>query len=746
VVIVIFFLTLFLGNTLAKYNGFTIYGYDFAVFDQTTWNSAHGFLFENSVVEDALNLLGQRFPLILLALAPLYALNDQRILVILPPIAVVFAAFPFYWYARERLGGWLALTVCLAYFISPGIQHLGVGQFYETYLALAFLSLATLFLLRRHYRPLLACLVLTLMCKEEMGFVVTMIGLYMLVAQRQRWLGLAVTIGGLAWSIILIEFVIPSFSQQASYYYFSGSWKDGAGHYDYLGTSVLEIIQTALTRPDLVLQHLLIPAKTDVLLQFFGSLGFLPLLGLPVTALALPTLGYTFLSDLEGQYVLNSHHHAPIYPFLVFGMIVGIERILRWQSNRIPSLRWRQWGIGALVLLIAGLNYYRIMPGTISSSLATVFTPPNAHDALGLAILKQIQPDAKVLTQQEILPHLTQRRGIYLAPFIPCFAWADYVIVDQTRPWYGYQTAMWDSILTKPYLATLVEQDGYILKANRPVEKLETALNLQVGDSLQLIGYSLPQKNPMGGQTLQPVLAWYVSPNAGAYVVRLRLVDAQGHVWAETTREPCQGFAAKSPTSKLLNDDWKLRLPLTMPAGKYSILVSFLDSTRENNLLMRDSQGTTFNGDYPLDTLFIAKNKNSFTAGEVWDITERIYIDMGEMRLIGYTLPRQSLKPSETMQMGVFWRAREKPRGDYAVAVQLRDTTGKVVFEQVSRPANDTYATPLWDVGEVLLDWHDFALPANLATGDYQAVIVLRNIADQTSKGEAALTTISVGK
>jgi hypothetical protein len=106
--------------------------------------------------------------------------------------------------------------------------------------------------------------------------------------------------------------------------------------------------------------------------------------------------------------------------------------------------------------------------------------------------------------------------------------------------------------------------------------------------------------------------------------------------------------------------------------------------------------------------------------------------------------PRQTITPGELLQVGLYRRARAKPRGDYVVAVQLRDANGRVAFEDASRPAKNTYPTTQWDSGEVLLDWHDFNLPRDLALGTYQIEVVLRDGASGASLGETAVATLSV--
>ena len=49
-----------------------------------------------------------------------------------------------------------------------------------------------------------------------------------------------------------------------------------------------------------------------------------------------------------------------------------------------------------------------------------------------------------------------------------------------------------------------------------------------------------------------------------------------------------------------------------------------------------------------------------------------------------------------------------------------------------------------WTVGEVLLDWHDFDLPRDLAIGSYQIVVVLRNADTGVTLGETFISPLSV--
>ncbi len=200
-------------------------------------------------------------------------------------------------------------------------------------------------------------------------------------------------------------------------------------------------------------------------------------------------------------------------------------------------------------------------------------------------------------------------------------------------------------------------------------------------------------------------------------VVAVRVEDEQGHVWAISERGVGAGQSAVLFT---------LLLAPTMPTGEYRVGFIPNDTT-----------------DVSIGTLPIKKDTRSYTASQL-QIDVPFFVDMREMRLLGFARPPSSIALSEPLQIGLYWRARSKPQGDYVVAVQLRRASGQVVFEQVSRPANDSYPTTEWNAGEVLLDWHDLTLPADFAAGEYTIFAVLRDVLTSEPLGEAHIAPITV--
>jgi uncharacterized membrane protein len=108
-----------------------------------------------------------------------------------------------------------------SYLLFPALQYVNLFEFHEISLSVPLLAFATFFLVRRRYIPFLVCLGLALLVKEEMAFVVSAFGLYVLLIQRKRGLGLGLILFGVIWAVLLLQYVIPFFRGSEGYYYFS---------------------------------------------------------------------------------------------------------------------------------------------------------------------------------------------------------------------------------------------------------------------------------------------------------------------------------------------------------------------------------------------------------------------------------------------------------------------------------------------------------------------------------------------
>ncbi len=736
---------------LGKFNAFSLYGTDFALFDQVIWNTLHGRLLENTIISDAPTLLAQRFSPILFAFVPLYALwHDSRVLVLTPVVAIGSAAVPLYWLARRRLGRPLALSVVLAFWMMPGLQSIGLNIFKEIVLTIPFLMLAMWFLLAQRYKPFFACLILALMCKEEVGLIVAGLGIYIFFIQRRYVFGSVVALLGILWTTILIQIVIPYFHGSASYYYFGTGQYSGSGLYEYLGTSVPEIVTTLVTRPAFVLAHIFTPEKIEILTRMFLPQGIIALVGLENLALALPTLGYTLLSERRGQYIFGSEHYAPVYVFLAVAMVVGMERLLKLANKPNQSetyLKSVRIAIGGWVLMTSAAAYFLYAPGPLSRNFAPHTFIPSPHDQIGVQIARMIPSDAIVVVQSELASHVAQRRYLYLDTIYPCLSGVDYIFADTRRPWYTYREPGWQMLFRSPWFITVVENDGYVLRRRLPDLKLDVPASAQFDRRLMLVGYTIPLTRTLsGGEAVHVLTGWQISQTfVQRYTLEYSVYDRAGHLWVQATHEPCRGIRPTNQwkPGQVNYDDVFLRLPPTMPSGDYTLTLAVYADVNQGALEARDALGRALGTEIEIATLPVSKNKQSFTASELW-IEQPYFVDMGEMRLLGFKPFPTMLQAGQPLALGLYWRARAKPQGDYLVTVQVRDASGNLVIEQSDRPALGTYPTTQWEAGEVLLDWHDLQIPSDTPPGKYHLVVALRESASARVLGEAKIGEISV--
>jgi uncharacterized membrane protein len=748
----IFFL-IFVLIDLRRYETLSFFGDDFAFFNQAIWNSLHGRLLENTAYLDSPTILGHHFSPILLALVPLYVFGTgPRVLSVLPAITITVSAFPLYWFARQQIGRTLALVILVAFFLSPIVQYLGTGPFYEIILATPLLMYAVFFLLRYRYFPFWVCLALALLVKEEIGIMIIGIGIYVALFQRKGVLGLLLASIGLFSALALLLWVIPAFQGGTNYYFWGGSSeRPGLNLYGYLGKNLGEIGMTVITRPDVVFQYVIIESKIEALLYLLLPVGAIPLIGTEIIALALLPLAYILLTDAPWVYSPYTYHYAPVVPFLFFGLVVGVRRIISWvkgKSSASSNVRANRLAVpaavGVFILASSVLSAYVYNQRQSLAILDFNRYPVTEHTARAETIAQMIPDRAVVLAQTELMPLVSERRYAYIMPAIPCLGMADYVFADMERPWYGYRKDIWEDVLRQPIFESVLNQDGYVLRKRT---RSAHVVDVNFGNRMTLLGYTSNLTRTLtGGFIFHPALTWRIDHVMREQYVRIaRVTDEQGHLWAMDEGIAGGGDCTTDRLDEgtVLSDLLRLDLPPTMPGGRYGLSVGLYEKVNGEYLPVVGEQKNITQTEIFMTALAIEKNKASFTASQL-RIEQPLFVDMGEMRFLGSTFFPGAIRSGEEMSVGLYWRARGKPRGDYLVAVQLRDAAGRIVAEQKDRPAAGAYPTTQWSEGEVLLDWHDWVVPATLAPGEYAMQIVLSDAVSGKVLGETALAKISI--
>jgi hypothetical protein len=452
-----------------------------------------------------------------------------------------------------------------------------------------------------------------------------------------------------------------------------------------------------------------------------------------VIVIAFPTLAYILLADSLPVYAPNSFHYAPVVPFLFFGLVIGLRRI-PVSARAAASVFLLTASVGAAFVFNQGHPFAQIDLNRF---------PITAHSARAEPIARTIPPRAAVLAQSELMPLVSTRQSAYVMSSLPCLGLADYLLADVQRPWYAYRQTQWDQALQSPIFESVLAQDGYILKQRvAPAQKVD----LNFANRMTLIGFTSNTRGTLiGGVTIQPTLTWRVNRASREPLVRVaRLTDEQGHSWLVDESAP--GGAGCAPdvlrAEMLVSDPLRFALPPTMPRGVYRLSVGLQNKTTREYLALLGRPQTSAEENF-VTTFQIEKNTASIPASQLV-IELPLFVDLGETRFLGTTFLPEKIAPGDTLVVGLYWRARAKPQGDYFVAVQARDATGRVIAEQKTRPVNGAYPTTRWVEGEVLLDWHDLVLPNALAPGAYTLHVALNDAASGALIGETMFAKISI--
>jgi uncharacterized membrane protein len=461
--------TLFSVLSVARHYAFHTSAYDLAMYDQAVWNTSQGRWFEINLLEDTMpgltNKLGDHVEPILLPLAALYRIrSNPDVLLIVQAIALAALTGPLFYTARHLTGSGAMAGVAVALYLAhPATWNALLFDFHPVTLGAAFLMYALWALIRGRRAACLVCAALAMACKEQVGLMVAMLGVYAVLFHKpERRLGLILIVAGLAWSAIAFAVVIPAFQPSGASYYLN--------RYGRLGTTIGEILLAPILKPGVVWSLLTNPNRIAYYGDLLLPLGGLPLLGAELILPALPDIALNTLSAFAPARTLDAHYAVMIAPFLILAAVWGADRLARRFNRRIAR---------ATILALAGVwlaasmavyhldRYQTFLP--ISDRYLPTYTA-QPRDTTGLRLAGEIPADAVVSAQFNLVPHVSQRQRAHIFPRVED---ADYIFLDlqgEIEPFETqaeYQVAV-DSLRSDPAWNVTIEQEGFILLRSRP--------------------------------------------------------------------------------------------------------------------------------------------------------------------------------------------------------------------------------------------------------------------------------------
>jgi uncharacterized membrane protein len=389
-----------------RHNHFGSFGFDLGIYDQAIWLYSR-FKVPYSTIKGMI-VLADHFSPTLILLAPLYWVWDNvKILLIFQAFIACLGAYPIYLLAKEVLKSTLfGLILAFAYLAYFGLQFGLTFDFHPVTVAAGVLAWLFYFLHRKQFASLILGLILLVGLKEDMPLVAAVFGLFAIGKYRLVRFGIISILLSSFYFFLVTHYFIPALSDRGFLYKPEipltplGWWR-------------------AFTQP---------PMKLKTLLLSFLPLSFLPLLSPPVMILILAHFAENFPGTaLLGRWGIFLHYRTILAPIMAVGTIFGINN-LKIMTEKFLGRRFSKRIVGLTtlsVLVLTVLAQYGLhLP--LNSLAKKDFYLTKIWMKDNQELLSKIPREASVATQNNLAPHLSHRKKIYM--FLPGerdFSWTD---------------------------------------------------------------------------------------------------------------------------------------------------------------------------------------------------------------------------------------------------------------------------------------------------------------------------------
>lgn len=370
-------------------------GFDLGIYDQVAWQMSQGLEPRSTLID--LHHMGNHGAWMFYAIAPLYWLAPSvHWLFLTQALGLILTAWPL-WHLGVQAGlkpreRWL---ICGLWWLQPVVFNVNLFDFHPETWAMPLLALA-IWANRAERRWLwLMALFAAMGCRDGLSLIVLGLALEQAYRRRWRWAVEALVVGG-GWLLFLAKGLYPILNHGAGpaalsrYFHLCKGTCEGVG----------DILRSTLLDP-----MVLLSALDWVNILFYLFLLSLPLAfywrrsSLPFLAATLPLLAANILSSVSAQQDLTHQYNLPIAVLLVVASLDGLTADLRqgrlWLTRRLwfcyfwATLSWA---------LLAKPGYF------FGHYLSRVDQVRPAQE-----LIRRIPPDAAVLTNSHLFPHLSHR-------------------------------------------------------------------------------------------------------------------------------------------------------------------------------------------------------------------------------------------------------------------------------------------------------------------------------------------------
>jgi hypothetical protein len=216
----------------------------------------------------------------------------------------------------------------------------------------------------------------------------------------------------------------------------------------------------------------------------------------------------------------------------------------------------------------------------------------------------------------------------------------------------------------------------------------------------------------MAGDRIATTLTWLTKKPIGDIATSLRLVGAEGAIWAQPEDERPLGPlypASTWPTDVAQSQAVALEVPFGTPPGEYAVQLVVYDPNTGRPFARTPDEPLTIGG------VSVARPESP---PELQPAAARV----GPLQLLRAQTPATRISPGDEIPVEILWQAVETPDKPLVIVIQLLDPAGRVMAGIEEEPLQGRYPTQQWRAGEIVRDRHVLRAPDGLAQGTYRLV------------------------
>lgn len=343
--------------------------YDLSIYSQVSWLVSH-FQIPYSSIRD-LNQLGDHFSPVYIFLSLGYSfINSPLYLFIIQSLSVVIGGIPVYLVSRrETKSTAVSILILISYFWQLGITSAVSNDFHLATLSVGFVSWTIYFWYRQKKIPYFIMLILSILVKEDISFLFIFFSIYLLFIKQYKY-GLPTFILCTFWLFLELKYVMPFFL---------------GGPYQF--ADVLSYSNIGLNY-SVKLQTLWQILRQNLTLSIWHPLGL---------AFLTANIISRFISTVPERWQAYYQYGVNIAAPLSISLALTIGKYKKY----LPKL--------FIMTVIVGLTY--IYP----QYSYNCYYPIRESDVKDLnQAISKIDQNGSVTAQEIILPHLANRKSLYL--------------------------------------------------------------------------------------------------------------------------------------------------------------------------------------------------------------------------------------------------------------------------------------------------------------------------------------------